>query len=167
MWCGTISGTAAPSAVKSCEFNSSYLRFSGCTIDFKLKGKEGIEREGGREACWGQNCSVGACGIYGGINVVISWKEAEEGGREGGKEEKVSCSVRSVVASVAREARGRGRGGKGGILAEVSLPLPIYCLWLFCDEIESRSSSPASSSCLTTGSHKTLGNRFWENGTKY
>ena len=77
---------------------------------------------------------VETCGIYGGINVVISWKR-EEG--EGGL-------YRAPASSVVRE-------GEGGEAFSVKCPpLPIYCLWLFCDEIESRSSSPASSSGFLT-----------------
>ena len=80
------------------------------------------------------------CGIYGGINVVISWKGGERG-RQAEEEGEASCFVRRRW-----EGQGMaGKEGKGGILAEVSLPPfpPIYCLWLFCDEreieIESRS----------------------------
>ena len=66
--------------------------------------------------------------------MVISWKR-EEG--EGGL-------YRAPASSVVRE-------GEGGEAFSVKCPpLPIYCLWLFCDEIESRSSSPASSSGFLT-----------------
>ena len=71
------------------------------------------------------------CGIYGGINVVISWKGGERG-RQAEEEGEASCFVRRRW-----EGQGMaGKEGKGGILAEVSLPPPIYCLWLFCDERE-------------------------------
>ena len=57
-----------------------------------------------------------------------------ERGRQAEEEGEASCFVRRRW-----EGQGMaGKEGKGGILAEVSLPPfpPIYCLWLFCDERE-------------------------------
>lgn len=62
--------------------------------------------------------------------MVISWKE-----RQAEAEGEGDLGIES-------RAYGARRDGKGGIVAEVS-PSPIYCLWLFCDEIEGRSKSPA------------------------